>query len=66
MLAKGTGRPIEPGRGVEPTMFATMTGLSVWPNPSKISLPVCFFQNSNRSGLSASPAVVKRLTDDRS
>ena len=31
---RGTGLPMEPGRGVEFVRFATVSGVSVWPKPS--------------------------------
>ena len=31
---RGTGLPMEPERGVDPTRFATVSGVSVCPKPS--------------------------------
>ena len=50
---------MEPGLGTACVRLATVSGVSVWPKPSKMVSPVCSFQKSNRSGLSASPAVVQ-------
>ena len=66
MLYSGMGLPMEPGRGEDPVRFAMVSGVSVCPNPSKMVSPVCSFQKSNRSGLSASPAVVEYASVDRS
>ena len=57
---------MEPGRGVEFVRLPTVRGVSVWPKPSKMVIPVCSRQKSNRSGFSASPAVVQYWRLDRS
>ena len=62
----GTGLPIEPGRGVVLVRLPMVSGVSVWPKPSKMVRPVWSFQNWNRSGFSASPAVVEYSNVDRS
>ena len=65
-VKRGFGLPIDPGRGFVFLRFAMESVVSVWPKPSKIVRPVCSFQKSNRSGLSASPAVVEYFSDDKS
>ena len=57
---------MEPGRGTMFVRLATVSGVSVWPNPSNSVRPVCSFHASNRSGLSASPAVVEYTRLERS
>ena len=50
---------MEPGLGVIPTVFKMQQVISVWPKPSTSGRPVLSRHPSNRSGLSASPAVVQ-------
>lgn len=66
MLVERVWFTIEPGRGTEWVRFAQVSGVSVWPKPSKMVRPVLAFQKSKRSGLSASPAVVEYSSEERS
>ena len=58
--------PIEPERGVVFVRLPMVSGVSVWPKPSKIVRPVCAFHQSKMSGLRASPAVVEYSSELRS
>ena len=64
MWYRGEGLPMEPGRTGMPTRLPTMSTDSVWPKPSCSVRPVCSWNLTAISGLSASPAVTAYWTEE--